>query len=65
MPLDRLEDLQFNAFTESLRWGGRLMLDSLGWKPLSSEFDYDDIRRRVREEVFAEDYLRARYPVPE
>jgi AcrR family transcriptional regulator len=63
LPLDRLENVRFEGLTESLRWGAGLLLDGLGWRPLSSEFNFDAIRRRVRTEVFAEDYLRDRYSV--
>jgi hypothetical protein len=63
VPLDRLEKVRFEGDTASLRWGAGVLLDGLGWRPLSSELDYAPIRRRVREEVFVEDYLRARYSV--
>jgi AcrR family transcriptional regulator len=38
-----------------LRWNVRLLLDGMGWKPLSSEWDYDETQRRVLEEVFPEE----------
>jgi AcrR family transcriptional regulator len=63
VPLDRLEKVRFEGATESLRWGAGVLLDGLGWRPLSTELDYGPIRRRVRTEVFTEDYLRARYAV--
>lgn len=35
---------------------GTLMFDALGWSPLSSEWDYEVTRRRVRAEVFATEW---------
>jgi len=35
---------------------GALMFDALGWAPLSSEWDYEVTRRRVRAEVFAAEW---------
>ncbi len=32
------------------------MLDGHGWKPLSDEWDYQATRRRIREEIFGEEY---------
>ena len=34
-----------------------LLLDALGWKPLSDAWDYDATRRRVRAEVFGREWL--------
>jgi AcrR family transcriptional regulator len=65
LPLDRFENLRFEGLKESVRWGAAVLLDGLGWKPLSSQFDDEAIRARVRTEVFAEDYLRERYSVPD
>jgi AcrR family transcriptional regulator len=31
-----------------------LLLDGLGWKPLSTEFDYDAVDRRIKKEIFPE-----------
>jgi AcrR family transcriptional regulator len=31
-----------------------LLLDGLGWKPLSSERDYDALNRRIKKEIFPE-----------
>jgi AcrR family transcriptional regulator len=64
VPLDRLEKLRFEGLQESLRWGAVVLLDGLGWRPLSSELDYGAVRSRVRKEAFAESYLRKRYRVP-
>jgi AcrR family transcriptional regulator len=36
----------------------RLLLDGLGWRPLSSEWDYSATERRVLAEVFAEENAR-------
>jgi AcrR family transcriptional regulator len=35
------------------------MLDGYGWKPLSSEWDYDAAQRRIMQEVFPEECLQA------
>lgn len=34
------------------------LLDGLGWRPLSSEHDYQDTYRRILKEIFAEDAIR-------
>lgn len=31
-----------------------VLLDGLGWKPLSSEWDYDAVDRRIKKEIFPE-----------
>jgi len=31
-----------------------LVLDGLGWKPLSNEWDYDEVDRRIKKEIFPE-----------
>jgi hypothetical protein len=35
-----------------------LLLDSLAWQPLSTYWDYDATRRRIRSELFAAEWLR-------
>ncbi len=36
-----------------------LLLDALGWQPLASEWDYEKTRRRIREDVFPDEWRRA------
>ena len=36
-----------------------VMLDGFGWKPLSTEWDYEATRRRIATEVFADEWKRA------
>jgi hypothetical protein len=31
-----------------------VLLDGLGWKPLSSKWDYDAVDRRIKKEIFPE-----------
>lgn len=38
------------------RDASEMLLDALGWAPLTSEWDYDETRRRIREEVFAKEW---------
>jgi hypothetical protein len=33
-----------------------MLLDSLGWRPLSTEWDYDATRNRIRTGIFAEEW---------
>jgi len=39
---------------EALCQNVSLLLDGLNWKPLSSEWDYDEVDRRIKREVFPE-----------
>lgn len=41
----------FDAPLDALRRGSGAMLDGLGWRPLSSELDYDATRKRIAKEV--------------
>ena len=41
----------FAAPLEALRRGAAAMLDGIGWRPLSSEWDYDATRERIVKEV--------------
>ena len=50
MPFGGDEDPQ-----RGLEWNQQTLLDGYGWKPLSSEWDYDATRRRIEDEVFAEE----------
>jgi hypothetical protein len=36
-----------------------LLLDALGWRPLTSEWDYEQTRQRIRAEVFPDEWRRA------
>ncbi len=54
--------LQQTGITEpliALREGIPIFLDGLGWKPLSSEWDYADTFRRLSKEIFADEWQRA------
>lgn len=44
-----------DGFKTSRQMTGSL-LDALGWRPVSSEWDYDLTRRRVRQELFAREW---------
>ncbi len=37
-----------------------LLLDALGWEPLSPEWDYEKIRQRIRDELFATEWEQVR-----
>jgi AcrR family transcriptional regulator len=37
-----------------VRQGQEMLVDGFGWRPLSTEWDYRETERRVRQEVFAE-----------
>jgi hypothetical protein len=37
-----------------------LLLDGFGWRPLTTEWDYERTLRRVRQEVFPQEVQRAR-----
>lgn len=39
----------------SLHANAQLWLDGYGWQPLSTEWDYDSTRKRILEEIFADD----------
>jgi hypothetical protein len=44
---------------ESLIRSTQMMADAYGWRPLTSEWDYAETHRRIREEMFAEESRRA------
>jgi hypothetical protein len=37
-----------------------MLLDGFGWKPLSSEHDYEETYRRVQQEVFSDEVRTAK-----
>ena len=39
--------------------GCEMICDGYGWRPLSSEWDYEGTRERVRQEIFPEEYRKA------
>jgi len=41
------------------RHATEMLLDALGWQPLSTEWDYDRTRHRVRQVLFAEEWKQA------
>jgi len=45
--------------SKSLRFSTQFLLDGLGWKPLTRQFDVGATVARIREEVFAEESARA------
>jgi len=41
-----------------------VLLDAMGWQPLSTEYDYEKTRERIRLELFGEEWRRLEAPPP-
>lgn len=52
-----LRDLGVGDSSRALKAFGRTYLDALGWRPLSTEFDYRETMRRTYEHVITRDIL--------
>lgn len=54
-----LEELEITSPFASLRRDFYRLLDGFGWRPLTTEHDYEAIDRRIAAEVFADEWKRA------
>ena len=52
-----LRELGVDDSSRALKAFGRTYLDALGWRPLSTEFDYRHTMRRIYEHVITPDIL--------
>jgi AcrR family transcriptional regulator len=53
-----LQQLGVREPVDSLRKNYNALLDGLGWRPLSSDFDLDQLRERIQRDVFSEEMQR-------
>lgn len=51
-----MSQLRIERGSETLHRSADLLFDSVLWRPLSDEWDYERTRRRVREECFADEW---------
>jgi hypothetical protein len=52
-----LQQLGVSDVQRAMKVFGRTYLDALGWRPLSSEFDYRDTMHRIYEQVITPEVL--------
>lgn len=56
---ESLADVGISEPFAALRYNISMMLDGFGWKPLSQMHDYDAVLRRIKNEVFPDEFRNA------
>jgi AcrR family transcriptional regulator len=59
-----IEDKGIQEPFQVLREQAKCLMDGLGWRPLSSEHDYESTYERIRQEVFPDEFQRTRIHGP-
>lgn len=57
IPLHQFKELTFTKLGGTLNWAANAMMDGMGWRPLSTEWDYGKTLERIREQLLSEDEL--------
>jgi hypothetical protein len=56
-----LEDIGIKEAVAALRHNQMMLLDGYGWRPLTRDYDFDAVSKRLREEVFADELRRVEH----